>query len=296
MINAAEIVNNALSTPEPVIETEQAAPEQQPSSSQKFDTLAILARKERKILEDQKRFSEEKKSFEQRQNELKEKMELLDLFDKDPIEALKRKGLSISDLNTRFLETANDEDVDPVTRRIADLEKQIQEYKDKYESKFNQIEEKEVSQLKEQESAQVKQLVGQIDSLLKSDADKFELVNSLIEDGASQVFDLMQEMYNQSKEINPENPTILKPEEAAEMLENYLAEEVKKVLPLKKIKSLFNPDQEENDLMRQAASHINDKTLNDSFRTSSSITSNDLSEQERVEQAKKLVQQMMIGG
>jgi hypothetical protein len=294
MINAAEIVNSALSTPEPVIETEKPQEQPQQSSSQKLDTLAILARKERKILEDQKRFSEERKSFEQKQAELREKMELLDLVDNDPIEFLKRKGLSMSDLNSKYLEVANDEDIDPVTRKIADLEKQLKAYQDKYESKFTEIEEKEVNQLKEQESAQVKQLVGQIDTFLKGDTEKYELINSLVEDGASQVFELMQEMYNQSKAINPGNPTILKPEEAAEMFENYLAEEVKKVLPLKKIKNLINPDLE-NDLMQQAASHINDKTLNDNYRTSSSVTSNDLSEQERIEQAIKLAQQM-IGG
>lgn len=291
-----DIVNSALTTEAaPIIESEQQEVIQETPvvDKSKLDTLAVLARKEKKLMDAQKSFSEKQKEYEAKMARLQELEELESLLNDNPLEVLKRKNIPVSKINELYLGEANDEDVDPMTARIAQLEKQVREYQEKFDSKLTQEEEMKLNSQKEQVSAQTQALLSEIESVIKGN-EAFELLESVGEGAAQQVLDLMQEMYNQSKEKNPDNPTILKPQEAAEMIENYLADELKKTLSLKKVKALLGATDSESDEI-SLFSHVNDNTLTDNYKSSSTITSDDLSEQQRVENAKKLFQ-TMIGG
>jgi hypothetical protein len=291
-----DIVSGALNESAPVVMegAEQSEVVESPVvDKSKLDTLAVLARKEKKIMDERKSLGEQKKEFEAKMARLQELEELEALLNDNPLEVLKRKNIPVSKINELYLGEANDEDVDPMTARIAQLEKQVKEYQAKFDSKLSEEEEAKINGQKEKVSAQTQALITEIESVIKGN-EAFELLESVGEGAAQQVLDLMQEMYNQSKEKNPDNPTILKPHEAAEMIENYLAEELKKTLSLKKVKALLGAKDSESDEI-DLFSHVNENTLTDNYKSSSIITSDDLSEQQRIENAKKLLQ-TMIGG
>jgi hypothetical protein len=290
-----DIVSSALTESAPIIseESEQSEPVQSPIDKSKLDTLAVLARKERRLMDDKKLFGDKQKEFEAKMARLQELEELETLLNDNPLEALKRKNIPVSRINELYLGDATDEDVDPMTARIADLERQLKDYQTKFDSKLTEEEEAKINGQKEKVSAQTQALITEIESVIKGN-EAFELLESVGEGAAQQVLDLMQEMYNQSKEKTPDNPTILKPQEAAEMIENYLAEELKKTLSLKKVKALLGAQDSELD-ESSLFSHVNENTLTDNYKSSSTIISDDLSEQQRIENAKKLLQ-TMIGG
>jgi hypothetical protein len=288
MLDANEIVTSAMSqetSEQP--EGETVKPEE--SSGSKLDALSLVAKRERKFLEEQRKFSEERKRFMEEQEKLKEDRELLQLLNDNPLEVLKRKNIDISSLNERFLETAEDDEIDPLHKKIKELESKLSQY----EGKFSSLEEKEIAQIKAKESESITQVKQAIDQTIKADTERFELVNSLGEQASDQIFEIMQEMFNESKKINPNNPTILKPDEAAELLEDYLAKELKQALKLNKVKKFLSSDDDtEQDIMQQAVKQS--VTLDDSFNRSTQAETRELSEEERVRQATKLAQSMLF--
>ena len=122
--------------------------------------------------------------------------------------------------------------------------------------------------------------MSNLDKYLKGSPDKYEFI--VKNDATQLVFDVMDSVYNQSKDENGESATYVRAEdferlrdEAADEVENYLLEEAMKSAASNKIKQKLSAS----------------STVKEPVKTSSATLSNSLAQQTSVQSERSLIEE-----
>ena len=156
------------------------------------------------------------------------------------MKALESVGLSYDKLTELAL---NDGKLTPEMQMKLMREELETDYKSKFEDLENRLVEKEKG-LEEQRYEDIKLgFQNEIESFVNSNGQEYELIKA--NDANDVVYEVIEEHYNETGKI-------LDIKEAAEAVESYLEEEATKLLQLSKVRSKFNPGDNEQEPQRQS--------------------------------------------
>ena len=241
-----DVVSNQDSTESAAEEVEQSLeaaqePEKNDDFSRKF---AALSRREKEIRAKEAEYEQRIAELEQRfvaQEPQKEPEIPFDVrLRQNPLKALESVGLSYDKLTELAL---NDGKLTPEMQMKLMREELETDYKSKFEDLENRLVEKEKG-LEEQRYEDIKLgFQNEIESFVNSNGEEYELIKA--NDANDVVYEVIEEHYNETGKI-------LDIKEAAEAVESYLEEEATKLLQLSKVRSKFNPGDNEQEPQRQS--------------------------------------------
>ena len=241
-----DVVSNQDSTESAAEEVEQSLeaaqePEKNDDFSRKF---AALSRREKEIRAKEAEYEQRIAELEQRfvaQEPQKEPEIPFDVrLRQNPLKALESVGLSYDKLTELAL---NDGKLTPEMQMKLMREELETDYKSKFEDLENRLVEKEKG-LEEQRYEDIKLgFQNEIESFVNSNGEEYELIKA--NDANDVVYEVIEEHYNETGKI-------LDIKEAAEAVESYLEEEATKLLQLSKVRSKFNPGNNEQEPQRQS--------------------------------------------
>ncbi|NBO23171.1 hypothetical protein EBU94_07540, partial [bacterium] len=210
-----EVINNASES----IEVESSAP-QVDDWSQK---LALLAKKERGLLEKQKSWQQKLKEIEEKEKKFSEWEQLDRLATENPSEFFKKKGLKFDELQDKMLASLTDEELDPIQKQLKELKSQLsakdEEYKKLLEEKFAEQDSIKKNQEIEEQS---KYYNAELKKFIQSKADDFELITTF--EAADEVFSVIKQVYLKTAESGA--PKLMTFDEACQLYEKKLEETV----------------------------------------------------------------------
>jgi len=180
--------------------------------------FASLAKKEKALIEREKKYKESEeryKRFEDSINDIKN----------NPLAALESVGLTFEDLAQAYLRSQDPEYVPTPEEKIKSLEERINA-KEEQEKKSKEEQER-LALEKEQEyiNESINSFKGQISEHIEAQGDRFELI--IANDAKDMVYDVIESYYNEYNEV-------LDMDIAATQVEEYLEQEAKRILSLKK--------------------------------------------------------------
>jgi len=232
---ATEVVEEApieaseapVEAPEPVVEEKPQPPKRDPAAAR----FGALAKKERDLRNQMSSFETKMKEFEARENAIKER-ELRFQAARRPTDKLKELGFSYADITQDLLDNWKEAEVDPMDEKL----KPFKENWDKFEGVSEKLA-KEVEQLKNQIALkEQKEVYGQVMGEIKAvlaDTDKYELTNTMGQEGLDLIQEVVLEYYN-------ENEILLDYSAACAIVEEYYeAQIMSKLAGTKKMKSRF---------------------------------------------------------
>lgn len=228
----AEETETVVEAPEPESPKQPEPPKKDPAAAR----FGALAKKERELRNQMTSFENKMKEFEAREAAIKER-ELRFQSARRPTEKLKELGFTYADITQDLLGNYKEPELDPMDEKL----KPFKENWDKFEGVSEKLA-KEVEQLKNQialkEQKEVyNQVLGEIKSVL-ADTDKYELTNTMGQEGLDLIQEVVLEYYN-------ENEILLDYSAACDIVEKYYEDQImSKVAGTKKMKSRFAPQPE----------------------------------------------------
>lgn len=265
----AEQANPAAATPETKAASTVEQP-QNPAPAPDADTAKQFAALSKR----QKELFLREQELNSRLNKLKEQEEIEALREANPLEYIKKKGLKFEDLMQKALKDGEE----PTTEeKLAAIQKRLDdELKAREDEKKKQLEDAEKAK-KDAEQKFIDDYKKKIETDIKAEADKYELINT--QNAFGLVFSVIEENWEKNREV-------MSIQDAADKVEDYLLVEAKKLLALKKLGiSSAKPDPE-----AQIHTKTEMPTLNSST-TPSTTTRTDkyLSDEESLAEAAKLL-------
>lgn len=266
-----------------VLEGNQETPKEPVDSfSARFENLI---KKEKQIMDEKRKYQDERKQWEEKLIKIKEAEEFEQLFATNPLDALKKKGITLDHLNEYAIKNLRDEDLDPIQLKIKSLEEQLKTNEEKILENFQKKqEEKEKQQAEAERDKLVAEYKQNLDGFLQNNNEKYELISTYFDkdQAIEQLFEISAKYYEETEKI-------LSPEESANLLEEYLEPIVKKMLGLNKVKSWLGSDSED-DLLALATKKAQEsgtfKTLTDDYAPATKAQSNKpMSDSERLARA-----------
>lgn len=262
--------------------TETPTKEPVDSFSARFENLI---KKEKQIMDEKKKYQEERKQWEEKLVKIQEAEDFDKLFSSNPLEALKKKGVSLDHLNEYAIKNLSDEDLDPAQLKIKSLEEKLSTTEQRIlEVLQKKEEEKEKAQTEAERDKLVVEYKQNLDGFIQNNAEKYELITNYFDkdQAIDQLFEISAKYYEETNKI-------LSPEESANLLEEYLEPIVKKMLGLNKVKSWLGSDSED-DLLALATKKAQEsgtfKTLTDDYAPATKAQSNKpMSDSERLARA-----------
>jgi len=228
-----EEVPEASETPveasEPVVEETPQPPKRDPAAAR----FGALAKKERELRNQMSSFETKMKEFEAREAAIKER-EMRFQTARRPTERLKELGYTYADITQDLLGNYKEPEIDPMDEKL----KPLKDNWDKFEGQSAELA-REVKELKNQialkEQKEVyNQVLGEIKSVL-ADQDKYELTNTMGQEGLDLIQEVVLEYYN-------ENEILLDYSAACDIVEKYYEDQImSKVASTKKMQSRFAP-------------------------------------------------------
>ena len=274
-----EVVNNVSES----IEVESSAP-QVDDWSQK---LALLAKKERGLLEKQKSWQQKLKDMEEKEKKFSEWEQLDRLATENPSEFFKKKGLKFEELQDKMLASLTDEELDPIQKQLKELKTQLsakdEEYKKLLEEKFAEQDSLKKNQEIEEQS---KYYNAELKKFIQSKADDFELITTF--EAADEVFSVIKQVYLKTAESGA--PKLMTFDEACQLYEKKLEETVQGMAKSNKVKKLLGVNADDDFFGSKVMGQF---TLDDSFSQSSANSPELKTEEERLRAAAKLFEQQL---
>jgi hypothetical protein len=226
--------------------TEQAAPEAiteelkaaevPPKEEQKIDPFApkfaALSRKEKQLRQYEAsvkaKEAELQKKLEEMEGRSKETDGKLKTFEEDfksnPIKALKDRGLSLEDL----IKIQMNDEQPTVEMQMKRMKEELESStKKELEELRNSIKQKEEQEAQQRYEQAIKSYKSEISNFIDSNADTYELIKA--NDASDLMFEVAEEYYKNNKKV-------LDIKEVADVVEQHLEAEAKKILELKKFK------------------------------------------------------------
>lgn len=188
------------------------------------DKLAALAKKEREFFLKEKRMKE-------LEAKLKRYEDLEQLKDQDPFEYLRAAGVDLEKTLAKYAEVGGKS----VDEKVVELEKRYQELE-------RMIREKEEQARRLQEQTAIETFRANLVKEVQGNQARWELVNN--QEAYDLVFEVIERHFQVTKEQTGEGE-VLPVEKAADMVEKYFEDRVKKVIGTKKLQSFLPAKKEE---------------------------------------------------
>jgi len=273
-----EVINNASES----IEVESA-----PQVDDWSQKLALLAKKERGLLEKQKSWQQKLKDIEEKEKKFSEWEQLDRLATENPSEFFKKKGLKFEELQDKMLASLTDEELDPIQKQLKELKTQLSakddEYKKLLEEKFAEQDSLKKNQEIEEQS---KYYNAELKKFIQSKSDDFELITTF--EAADEVFSVIKQVYLKTAESGA--PKLMTFDEACQLYEKKLEETVQGMAKSNKVKKLLGVNADEDFFGSKVMGQY---TLDDSFSQSSANSPELKTEEERLRAAAKLFEQQL---
>jgi DNA repair exonuclease SbcCD ATPase subunit len=274
-----EVINNASES----IEVESSAP-QVDDWSQK---LALLAKKERGLLEKQKSWQQKLKDMEEKEKKFSEWEQLDRLATENPSEFFKKKGLKFEELQDKMLASLTDEELDPIQKQLKELKTQLsskdEEYKKLLEEKFAEQDSLKKNQEIEEQS---KYYNEELKKHIANSGEKYELIQTF--EAADEVFNVIKQVYLKTLERGA--PKLMTFDDACELMEKKLEETLQGMSKSNKVKKLLGVNADDDFFGSKVMGQF---TLDDSFSQSSANSPELKTEEERLRAAAKLFEQQL---
>lgn len=249
--------------------------------AQKF---AALSRKEKTVRAREAQIAAREKEIEELRAKLEQdvKSKYIDpeILKKNPLKTLSDTGLSPSELAELILNEGKKTPESLVEQVKSEFKKELEELK---------------SQLKEKESKEQEQKLEQVTRGFKEELknfvnsnDSYELIRA--NDAHDLVYETIEAYYNETKDENGENGTILSNKEACDLVEEHLLAEAKRVWEKanKKLSGLVAPKSEPTE--DSAPTQRQSQTLSNAMSASASKTAGrKLSDEESKAEIAKLI-------
>lgn len=296
-MNVNDILDHNPSNPSASTSQDEGAPLQASAPAESGDQdfnhkLALLAKKERAIREQQTSWQQKEKEWEEKSKKLSELEEFAKLMDENPLEAVKkRKGWGLQDLNEFAVKNSTDEDLDPVAQITRNFQQKMEEMNKQWEEKLHStIKEKEEEITKRDFDQQISNFKGSIKDFISENKNEFEFISAYRDPegkaaGVDLVYEVIYTDVMRRKEKGEEDLTPMAFKDACTKVENYLDSQLSPLLNLNKVRSRIAGDQVNLD---KIVSQSSPKTINNSF-TPKSQSLDQLSMEDRKKQAEDLV-------
>lgn len=292
--------------PEPTEEVKEAVPEETPKAEAKEEpkpedaskllkSWATLTKRESKLVERERSLSQREAAAKQAEQAAAESKALLDELRADPVAFMAKhaSGDWYQKATQRFYN--NPEGKVPVEEKLAALEKRLSEEASAREKIINETiakrEQERQAQMQQEQAAT--QYVSEVKALIASD-DRFELTRAHAQ-GVSEVIKLVQGYWEKTQ-------TLLKPDQAAAMIEAEFEKELEQLTGTAKAKSKLglNPVAKQDN--PKAATKRSDQktaeadgpgTLNDDFDAAALGKSAHLNERDHIRSIAQKARRMM---
>ena len=240
-----DVVENQNSDLDASEEVEQSLEEARNPDRDDFSRkFAALSRREKEIrakeAEYEKRIADLENRFTVKEPEKEPEVPFEYKLKQNPLKALEEMGLSYDKLTELAL---NDGQLTP------DMQMKLmrEEIENGYQSKYKELENRILEKEKNDEQRRYDDIEtgfkNEIESFVSSNPEQFELIQA--NEAKDVVYEVIEEHYNETGKI-------LDIKEAAEAVESYLEEEATKLLQLSKVRSKFNPGDNEQEPQRQS--------------------------------------------
>jgi hypothetical protein len=250
--------------------------------------LAILAKKEKGLLEKQKSWTQRQREIEEKEKKLADWESMEKLVQENPYEFLKKKGISYDNFQEKMLASLTDEEMDPIQKQLKELKTQLSSKDEEYKKLLDDKLAEQDAKKKETESIeQEKYYKSELNKYIANSGDKYDLIKTF---GASdEVFNVIKQVYLKTSERGA--PKLMTFTEGCELYEKTLEETVHDMSKSDKVKKLLGFGNGEGDFLPQLVS--GQKTIDDSFSQSSANSPELKTEEERFRAAKKLFEQQI---
>lgn len=250
------------------------------------DQLSFIARMEKKLRLEREELEKAKRELDERGSKYSHYDELDSLLEKDPLEALKKKGWDYQKLSEHAMSKITDEELDPVQRELKDLRGFKESVPEMIQKAIAEAIEGETKKHEaysiEQETKSIRNSIAEI---IKADSNKYGVLGLEGEKGVDLVFETLRKHVQDQKDqdIPEEEIKMMSFAEAAEKVEAHLDSQLQRYLALEKYKTKLNPDQ--GDINKSASNLL--KTISDDFAPRTAVVSE--SEEDRVNKAIELI-------
>lgn len=228
----------------------ETPPEQQPGETEtahrrrlieaaRIERRAQQAKREaeersKRAEEIERRYGEQEKRLAEMQERLQRSEAARKAALRDPKSFLADAGLDLDTIVRAYLDEGPTPDV-----LMRDMEQRSRSEVEEIRAELKKLREEQTQKEQAAQQAQMQQaahaLRNEIEQTLRSDPDKFELTIAQGQEG--EVYELMRLAYQQ-------NGTVLPVAKAAEMIEDFLFDQAKKMTSAKKLASLFKPQEQ----------------------------------------------------
>jgi len=263
----AEDTGNLYDHNEYAAESYEEAGEDGSSQDQFASKFAALSRKEKALRERESEYESKFEEMERRLHDYESRdqepeVDWEHMLRNDPLRALEEAGLGYDKLTELAL---NDGKLTPDMQLAAMRQELENDYQRKFEELENRLNVKEQSEAESYYDAVQENFQDEIAGVVMGDPDRFELVQA--SEASALVYDVIEEHYN-------ETGRVLDIEEAADAVENYLEEEVGKLVKLRKISGRLGIDPSELEAMEQVTLS-NDHSAQVNYEGANRMLSND---------------------
>jgi hypothetical protein len=249
--------------------------------------LAILAKKEKALLQRQQEMSQRFKELEDKYSKLSQWENLDKLVSENPAEFFKQKGLSFEQLQQKMLESIQDEDLDPIQKQIKELQNKLNSKDEEYKKLLEEtLSKREVEEKNKQIEEQSKYYSQELAKYISENTEKYDLINMF--EAKDEVFEVIKSVY--LKTADKGTPKLMSFEEACDLYEKKLEDMMQSMKKSKKVSKMFGVEEDSEDLFGKV---YGQSTIDDSFSQSSSTSTEYKTEQERLKAAAKLFEQQI---
>jgi hypothetical protein len=214
----------------PVVEKKE-----DPQVSQRF---AALARKEEQILNSGRKITAERQAFEAEKaafaSELARTQEEKSLWETNPLELLKRHGLTYDKL-TQIVLNEGKPTADILAKQAA--REELDAYRKQMEEQNKKLSDEQAALARKQFEETLADFRQETDDFIKANTEKYELVN--FNEANEIVLATIEEHFQRTKKAG--KPEILSIERACDLVERYLEDRMEKALTTKKMSAKVNP-------------------------------------------------------
>lgn len=248
--------------------------------------LAILAKKEKGLLTKQQSFAQKMKEIEEKEKKLSQWEELDRLASENPSEFFKKKGLSFEQIQQKMLESMQDDELDPIQRQLKELQSKLASKDSELEKLLNdKLAERDQAKKEQEIEEQSKFYNQELKKFIQEKSEDYDLINTF--DASDEVFNVIKTVYMKTAEKGA--PRLMSFDEACNLYEKKLEEQVQSMKKSKKVLRLFGAEAHEDEI----AKVFGQTTLDDSFSQSSSTSPEFKTEAERLKAAAKLFEQQI---
>lgn len=172
-------------------------------------------------------------------------------FSKNPLEALKRKGITYQDLTNMVL---NGEKVTPEIQ-VKSIEEQMKTWMKQQEEAAKLKEQQETERLTKEHELTIQNFKEEVKEFVSTRSDEYEFIN--LYDQQELIYATIEEHFNNTQKV-------MSIKESADLVEKYLLDQANKALKTKKLASMLKPQAEE----KKDAPREPSKTLNNTMTSS----------------------------